>query len=174
MLATLVMTIIGADRPGLVELVSARVADHGGNWLESRLSHLGGQFAGLVRVAVPEERAAALTRTLTELEKQGLRVVIQSAGDGQPAPGLVVVLSLVGHDRPGIVRQITGVLAEHQVNVEEFSSECVSAPMDGSTLFQAQATVSVPPTSSLAAVRRDLEKIAADLMVDVQLNPPER
>ncbi|MCW5550466.1 MAG: glycine cleavage system protein R, partial [Opitutaceae bacterium] len=31
MLTTLVMTIIGADRPGLVQLVAATVADHGGN-----------------------------------------------------------------------------------------------------------------------------------------------
>ena len=45
MIESLVMTIIGADRPGLVEMVAARVADHGGNWLESRMCHLGGELA---------------------------------------------------------------------------------------------------------------------------------
>src|SRR4051812_3506563 len=40
----LVMTIIGPDRPGLVELLASLVAEHGGNWLESRMSHLAGQF----------------------------------------------------------------------------------------------------------------------------------
>src|SRR5215208_771327 len=56
MLATLVMTVIGADRPGLVQMVAARVADHGGNWLESRMCRLGGQFAGILRIEVAKER----------------------------------------------------------------------------------------------------------------------
>ena len=61
MLANLVMTVIGADRPGLVEMVATRVADHGGNWLESRMCRLGGQFAGILRVEVPGERRDGLS-----------------------------------------------------------------------------------------------------------------
>jgi glycine cleavage system regulatory protein len=81
------------------------------------------------------------------------------------------VLELVGQDRPGILRSVSGVFAAHGVNVEELSSERVSAPMGGGTLFQARATVLVPATTSLAAVRGDLEKIAADLMVDLRIAP---
>jgi len=73
MLTNLVMTLIGADQPGLVQLVAARVADHGGNWLESRMSHLGGQFAGIVRVEVPAEKADGLVRALQQLDAAGLR-----------------------------------------------------------------------------------------------------
>ncbi|MBI5382841.1 MAG: ACT domain-containing protein [Opitutae bacterium] len=174
MLATLVMTIIGADRPGLVQLLAARVTEHGGNWLESRMCRLGGQFAGLARAEVPTAQVAALATALQALESQGLRVVVHTEGAASaPVPaGTVVQLDLVGQDRPGIVSQVSGVLAAHGVNVEEFASECVSAPMDGSMLFQARATVRIPPTTQLAALRVDLEKIAADLMVDVQLRPP--
>jgi len=181
MLATLVMTVIGADRPGLVQLVAARVADHGGNWLESRMCHLGGQFAGILRVEVPAERSEELVRVLRGLEADGLRVIIH-AEDGGFAParftaaagsgtahGSVATLELVGQDRPGILRSVSGVLAAHGVNVEELSSERVSAPMGGGTLFQARATVLVPAGKSLPAVRADLEKIAADLMVDLKL-----
>jgi glycine cleavage system regulatory protein len=67
MLSTLVMTVIGADRPGLVQLVAATVADHGGNWLESRMCHLGGQFAGILRVEVATERADELVGALHRL-----------------------------------------------------------------------------------------------------------
>ena len=49
---TLVLTLIGPDRAGLVEAVAAVVADHGGNWLESRMSRLAGQFAGILEVEV--------------------------------------------------------------------------------------------------------------------------
>lgn len=172
MLTTLVMTVISADRPGLVQLVAACVADHGGNWLESRMCHLGGQFAGILRVEVPAARSDELVRALGQLEGAGLRVIVHAESGGAPAAhGSVAMLELVGQDRPGILRSVSGVLATHGVNVEELASERVSAPMGGGTLFQARATVLVPPSVNLVAVRSDLEKIAADLMVDLKLQP---
>lgn len=172
MLSTLVMTIIGADRPGLVELVTARVADHSGNWLESRMCRLGGQFAGIARVEVPGEQTAALTRALESLSAQGLRVLVQTEPAASTTPranGVRARIDLVGQDQPGILRQITTVLAAQRINVEELASECVSAPMDGSTLFQARISVLLPTDTDLAGVRASLEKIAADLMVDLSL-----
>ena len=81
------------------------------------------------------------------------------------------MLGFVGQDRPGIVRQISHALARHGVNVEELSTECASAPMSGETLFKAQARLFVPPDCDLTVLRRELEKIAADLVVDVSLQP---
>jgi glycine cleavage system regulatory protein len=172
MLATLVMTVIGADRPGLVQMVASRVADHGGNWLESRMCRLGGQFAGILRVEVAAERRDELVNALRTLEVDGLRVIIHAEGAAAIATAgsaPLVHVEIVGHDRPGILRSVSGVFAAHGVNVEELSSERVSAPMGGGTLFQAHAVVSVPPNVKVSAVRAELEKIAADLMVDVKL-----
>lgn len=176
MLATLVMTIIGADRPGLVQLVAARVADHGGNWLESRMCHLGGQFAGILRVEVAAQRVDELVGALHRLEADGLRVIVHAESGGAVVKdaGAVAILELVGTDRPGILRSVSGVFAAHGVNVEELSSERVSAPMGGGTLFQARATVLVPAGVKLATVRADLEMLAADLMVDLKLVPAAR
>ena len=172
MLSTLVMTVIGADRPGLVQLVAARVADHGGNWLESRMCHLGGQFAGIVRVEVAAERTDELVGALHRLESNGLRVIVHAgSGVAVNSTGLIATLEVVGQDRPGILRAVSGVLAAHGVNVEELTSERVSAPMGGGTLFQANATVVVPAAANLAAVRAALEKIAADMMVELKLRP---
>ena len=179
MLSTLVMTVIGADRPGLVQMVAARVADHGGNWLESRMCRLGGQFAGILRVEVPAERNDELLNALRTLELGGLRVIIHAEGSSSGhAPtgvnGSLATLELVGMDRPGILRSVSGVFAAHGVNVEELASERVNAPMDGGVLFQVRATVFVPDAVKLAVVRTDLEKIAADLMVDLKLVPVEK
>lgn len=175
MLATLVMTVIGPDRPGLVQLLATRVADHGGNWLESRMCRLGGQFAGLLRVEVAEEQSDALRRALAGLEAEGLNVIVHPDGS-TPMPaatGAIATLELVGNDRPGILRSISAVLAAHRVNVEELASERVSAPMGGGTLFQARAKILVPAGANLAAMRADLEKLAADLMVDLTLHPAD-
>jgi glycine cleavage system regulatory protein len=172
MLATLVMTVIGADRPGLVKMVAARVADHGGNWLESRMCRLGGQFAGILRVEVAVARRDELVNALRTLEVDGLRVIIHAEGGADrtaAAKGALASVEIVGTDRPGILRSVSGVFAAHGVNVEELASERISAPMDGGVLFQARATVLLPPEVKFALVRADLEKIAADLMVDVKL-----
>jgi glycine cleavage system regulatory protein len=179
MLATLVMTVIGADRPGLVQMVAARVADHGGNWLESRMCRLGGQFAGILRVEVAAERRDELLDALRTLEVDGLNVIVHAEADVaiaacEAGSGSLVAVELVGTDRPGILRNISGVFAAHGVNVEELASERVNAPMDGGVLFQARATVFVPAKVRLGDVRADLEKIAADLMVDLKLVPVER
>jgi glycine cleavage system regulatory protein len=151
-------------------MVAAGVADHGGNWLESRMCRLGGQFAGILRVEVPAANADALRRALLDLEAKGLRVTVHTEGGTLPAmTGSTVTFELVGQDHPGILRQVSAVLAAHGVNVEELASECVSAPMGGGNLFQARATVLVPPSANMSALRADLEKIAADVMVDLKL-----
>lgn len=174
MLATLVMTVIGADRPGLVQLVSACVADHAGNWLESRMCRLGGQFAGILRVEVPEDRRDELREALGRLDASGLRVILHpETGAVGSSGGSLVNIDLVGHDRPGILRSVSAVLAQHGLNVEDLSSERISAPMGGGTLFQARALVRVPPSANLGTVRQDLEKIAADLMVDLRVQPAQ-
>jgi glycine cleavage system regulatory protein len=168
----LVMTIIGRDRPGLVDLVSGLIAKHGGNWLESQMSRLGGHFAGILRIEVPRAQQTALVEALHGLTAEGLSVVCHAdapeAATGQPAS---VRLELVGQDRPGIVSQISHALARHGVNVEELTTECSSAPMSGETLFKAQALLHVPASCHLAELRDELEKIAADLVVDVTLQP---
>jgi len=164
----LVMTVIGPDRPGLVDTVAALVAEHEGNWLESRMSRLGGQFAGILRVEVPTAREAALVAALKGLSSRGLTVVAHTDQTKTSAPaGRLSVVEIVGQDRPGIVRQITHALADYGVNVEELRTECASAAMSGETLFKARARLSIPESCGVEEIRRKLEKIAEDLIVDI-------
>jgi glycine cleavage system regulatory protein len=170
-----VLTVIGADRPGLVESLAEIVASHDANWIESRMSHLAGQFAGLLRVQVPEDRAEALIAGLDALSSSGLRVQVQSA---DAAPGTTaerhVELELVGQDRPGIVREISRALASRDVNVEELETWCSSAPMSGEMLFHARAALRLPGNGALDELRKALERLGDELMVDVSLDPPSR
>src|ERR1041385_8282489 len=132
----LVMTVIGPDRPGLVDTVAGLVAEHEGNWLESRMSRLGGQFAGILRVEVTAAKEAALVEALKTLGSRGLAVVVHTDQTKTDAPaGRLSVVEIVGQDRPGIVREISHALAEYGVNVEELRTECASAAMSGETLF---------------------------------------
>ncbi len=167
---SLVMTVIGQDRPGLVESVAALVAEHGGNWLESRMSRLGGHFAGILRVEVPSENESPLVAALKQLAARGLTVVVHpDQPKPLPAAARQSVLDIVGQDRPGIVREISHALAGFGVNVEELQTECASAAMSGETLFKAHARLSIPESCDTAQIRQQLEKIAADLIVEISL-----
>ena len=166
--SSLVMTIIGEDRPGLVDSVAALIVEHGGNWLESRMSRLGGQFAGILRVAVPEEREDSLVSALRNLRT--VTIVVQTdQAKVEGATQTLWVLEIVGQDRPGIIREISRVLAQRHVNVESLETECASAAMSGEPVFKARALVQIPASCNLEELRRELEKIGHDLIVDVAL-----
>jgi glycine cleavage system regulatory protein len=163
-----VMTIMGRDRTGLVESLAKLIADSGGNWLESRMCRLGGEFAGILRVGAPENQEKEFLQSLQELKSQGLTVVIQQ-DEAQPVqkPAHTAILSLIGHDRPGIIYQISAVLAQQKINVEELETECSSAPMSGDLIFNATARLQIPATCDVAELRKNLEEIGSELMVDI-------
>jgi glycine cleavage system regulatory protein len=165
----LVLTLIGPDRPGLVESMADRVAAHGGNWLGSRMARLAGQFAGILHVEVADERLAQLRASLAELESQGVKVVAVGGATSEPGGERTMDLDLVGQDHPGIVRDVAHVLLHHGVNIEELTTDRTSAPMAGGRLFRTRARLHVPEGANLDGLRHDLEEIADDLMVDLTL-----
>lgn len=168
---SLVLTILGPDRPGLVEQIARLVAAHDGNWLESRMAHLAGQFAGILRVEVDATQAESLTQSLVGLATSGLESIIHpdpsaaAATDDRP----LLHLDLLGQDRPGIVREITRVLAALAVNVEELQTEVRAAAETGQPLFHAAAQLRLPPHVTEDTLRSELEAVAADMMVDLKL-----
>lgn len=169
--AALVLTLIGRDRPGLVDQLAALVADHGGNWLESRMSRLGGEFAGILRLTVPGAEEERLRQHLAALGPAGLTVMVKRDDAPTNAPAQLLHLELIGQDRPGIVRQIARALAAQGANVEELVTECTSAPMTGEPIFKASVRLALPPGGEWTRLRAELERIASDLMVDLDLHP---
>ena len=168
MSVSLVLTVIGDDRPGLVEQLSSAISRHGGNWLESSMSHLSGKFAGIVCVAIDESRLEALQEELTA--QPGLRITAEVSGSAALRPDRRLSLALVGHDRIGIVREVSQVLARHAVNVEELNTHTASAPMSAEILFHATAELTANASVDTRALIRDLEQISNDLMVDITLD----
>lgn len=176
-MATLVITVLGEDRPGLVSSLADVVAAHGGSWGRSQLAQLAGTFAGIVTVDVPGDRAEALARAVGDLE--GLDTTVRSAvgtldGGGGPEEGATFHLDLVGHDQPGIVQQVSGVLAQQGVSVERLDTRVVPAPQAGGSLFEARAVFRAPEDADLMHLRSALEELARELQVDVTLDPGEQ
>lgn len=167
----LVLTLIGADRTGLVERVSEVIAEHGGSWEQSRMARLAGRFAGILQVRVPVDAAEALGRALAGLSNEGLSITVEDGDlDEAGETETLFVVELVGQDRPGIVREISRAVAEVGVNVLSLESQVSPAPMSGETLFTARANLQAPADLALDTLREHLERIADDLMADIRLD----
>ncbi len=165
----LVITLIGPDRPGIVDSVSEAVAANGGNWLESRMAHLAGKFAGVLCVEVAEERVAALEAALGSLEAGGLKVVVERGEAAESPSRHAMEIELLGVDRPGLLHEVSALLAALGINVEELATDRLPAAHSGDRMFHAQIRVMVPDTAGMAEVRRSLERLAGDLMVEIRL-----
>jgi glycine cleavage system regulatory protein len=171
-MATLVLTVIGDDRSGLVSALSGVVTDNGGSWEHSHMSRLAGKFAGIVVVSVPDDVVQGFLDDLTPLQSQGLLEVRAERGDdaGVSLEAVRLSLEVVGADRPGIVHAISRALAGGDVGIEELQTATREAPMAGGMLFEATATLLAPPGTSADDLRPLLEEIADELMVDLALS----
>ena len=169
-MANLVLSVVGDDRPGLVDAISGVVEAHSGNWERSQMARLGGKFAGIVQVSVADRDAEALRDALSSLGDDGLLQVSVDRTGAEPAPtGGRFVLHLVGTDRPGLLHSVSTALAEVRASIEELTSDTADAPMSGGPLFQATATVALPASVGIETIRTKLEALADRLMVDIDL-----
>jgi glycine cleavage system regulatory protein len=170
MSTSIVLTVVSEDHPGIVESLSELLEEHGGNWAESSMLSMAGQFAGILLASVPDQQAEAFFEGLARLESEGMQIVAKRSAS---APGSAAerefTLDLVGQDRPGIVHDITRILAKHQVNVQELETHCQSASMSGENLFLANAHLLIPTDASIEDLRDELEDLANELMVDIKL-----
>jgi glycine cleavage system regulatory protein len=160
-----VMTVLAPDRTGIVKALSETVAGHGGNWLESRMARMAGQFAGIVRIECEHSDADALVAALKSLD--GLSVVAHREDAPEETHHTTLILDVVGNDRPGIVRQLSSTIAGAGANLDDLHTALESAPMSGHPLFHATATVSLPDDIAPGSLIESIENLSEDLAVTV-------
>lgn len=169
----LIVSVFAPDKPGQIEQIASCIANHGGNWLESRMTHMGGQFAGIVRVDVPVDAHAQLREALQGLSVHGISVQFAEIGNEASSTSEPISMELVGNDRPGIVREVTRLLTQQGVNVEQWVTHVEPAPMSNETLFHANAVLGLPENLSLDQLQKSLEDLADELMVELKVKAQE-
>ena len=163
----LVLTVIGEDKSGIVESLAKVISDHSGNWLESSMSQLAGKFAGILRVSVGEDECDSLISSLNGLSDELKLVIERVSCENYDETHQIIEVSLIGNDRPGIIREISRAVTDLSVNFEKLTSECTPAPMSGDVLFKASASLKIPQGLSVDLLRNALENLADDLIVDI-------
>lgn len=163
----LIISVMTNDRPGLVETLSTIIKNHNGNWLESRMAQLAGKFAGIVRVQVSNNHKEAMEADLLALRTQGWVISLEASEAESTEKRAGAVLSIVGNDRPGIVKDVAQVLAAKSVNVLELNTQFESAAMSAEPLFKTQAQIEIPTSVDFDEVKDSLENLSNDLMVEI-------
>lgn len=165
----LVLTVLSDDRPGVVEQLAQTISQHHGNWLESRMAQLAGKFAGILQVAVAQEHQHQLQAALNDLNNKGFKIVVDNAVNTAKPEYREFSFSVVGNDRPGIVREIAQAFAARHINMGELETACSSMPWSGEPLFEATGVIEVPKAVDMNELYDYLDKIADDLAVDIRL-----
>ncbi len=170
MSADIVFTLTGPDRVGLVEEVTGAFVELGGNVESSRMARLGGEFAILMLVTLPDEHIAKIEASLSALTSAGYKITTSRTGrdaavehTGWPRYRVEVR----GADHEGIIHDIAHGLSASAINVESMDTETTPAPVSGTPLFSLRAIVAVPPSLSPEGWRAELEHAASQANVDV-------
>ena len=167
---SLVVSIVGGDRQGIVSSLAERAQRFGANWAASRMTRLAGEFAGMVHLEVPREKADALATALRDLASSGLQVVVaRSDGANLPSSLRVVELELVGEDRLGIVSNLTKLLAGRGISIESIHTDIVRSGVSGKQTFKIEAHLLVPAALSVEALQQEVGTLASEMMLDIAL-----
>ncbi len=170
----LVITLTGPDQVGLVERFTKLVLEYHGNVDASRMARLGGVFAILMLVTVPEEDFDAFRTEIRNLRKEGFKLTTNETeqSDSQQYTGwMPYEIELRGADHEGILHGVTRFLAEKGINIETLDTNMVKAPMSGIPLFMMDAVVVVPPGINPHQWRDGLEEIGDRLNVEIDVSP---
>ena len=169
------VSALGADRPGIVAGVTGVLVDVGCNLEDTSMTILRGHFAMMLVVAGPDDLSAdrledALAPVAAELD---LVMAVRAIADDVPTSpvGDDWVVSVYGADRPGIVHQVTRLLAERGVNVVDLSTKVIGDP--DRPVYAMVLEVTLPKGTEPSDLEGDLRRLAEELGVECSLHPDE-
>lgn len=173
MRSNIVFTLTGKDRIGIVEEVTQLFLAHGGNVEMSRMARLGGEFAILTLVSLPQGETAKLGETFGKLTAQGYKITssLTHQKDVENQEGWrPYQIEVRGADHEGIIHEIARYLSTEGINIEAMDTGTKSAPLSGTTMFTMVAVVAVPPSLLSKDWKNELQKVADKLDVEINVS----
>ena len=147
--------------------------DYSCNMEESKMAVLGGEFAILVLVSGEEDDVNRLLsdisvgKLMDGLEIAARRTTHRAHRDN----GRPYRIESISLDTPGIVHSITGLLREHNVNIDDLETVTSGAPFTGAPMFHMRITTMIPPEVKVSHLRALLSEVASDHDLDIRVVP---
>lgn len=166
MKSILISTISGPDSLGIIKSLAHATRGIGGEWLTSKVMKLDGQFAALMKLSIDETSEDALK---TELQKQFPDLTFSYAeiveAKGQPAK--TINLEIDCKDRPGLTKDITNILSNLDLTVENMEFNRFHVSSIGEAVFSAKLSLAVPEETSSEDLAEEIETLSDDVRVNV-------
>jgi glycine cleavage system transcriptional repressor len=169
----MVLSALGADRPGLVDELAHQVAESGCQVGESRMTVLGGEFAVIMLISGNWNSVAKFENLVPRTQENlGLHIQIKRTQErSDSAKVLPYAVEVVSIDRSGIVSDVANFFARRHINIEEVYTSTYPAPHTRTDMFSLHMTVGIPGEMSIAAVRGEFMDFCDDLNLDAVLAP---
>jgi glycine cleavage system regulatory protein len=134
--------------------------------LTSKVIKLGGQFAAIMNVVVAEELEDQLKSGLAQ-KFPSLHFVYAAPSESSPMATKTINLVVDCIDRPGLTGDLSNILANLDIVVEDM--ECKRFAMDGigDTVFSARLTLTVPEAADSVIIAGEIEAMSEDVRVNV-------
>lgn len=174
MRTTVVFTLTGPDRVGIVEEVTEILVARDCNVETSRMARLGGEFAMLMAVTLPAKKRDQLESAFEHLVSEGYRVCLSTHDHGEgtvPADSAPYRIEVTGADHEGIVHEIARGLARAGINIESMETGTTPSPISGTPLFMMTAVVAVPPEVADSQWIATLDAAGTQAGVDITVSP---
>jgi len=169
---SLVITAIGADRPGIVNELTEILLKAGLNIEDSRMSVLGGEFAVMLLVTGNDISIDSVNQQKdsisTSLDLSVLiKPTISSSNQSDDHTRYKIIVD--GMDNPGIVHKLARYLSQHSINIVNMQTDSSHAPHTGTPMFTVNMLVDIPSGQVIEQVENDFGALCDELNMDVEL-----
>lgn len=158
-----VLTLVGADQPGIVAAVSGALYRAGCSLGQASMMRLGGNFAIMLRVAHSDadDLRAILAEVCNEL-KLHLHID-EDVAETDLAQEPDVQVTVYGADRSGIVAEVTGALAEAGLNIIDLDTDTAGQGKNAIYIMTMEGTAS----RGVEALQAALDTLELDIEVNI-------
>ncbi len=165
--------VLGTDEVGIVKDITKALFEIGANINDSSHTIIGNQFAMLLLISTPTSFTLdQINKGFQEVrENRGLTVQAHKVKDEDMRrkisdPGQLCVIHLYGADKPGIVYQVTNLLATNNVNITDLSTRRFGS--ESNPIYIMYLEAEVPNEIDTKKLGDDLNKLAANLSVEIK------
>jgi len=111
--------------------------------------------------------AETLRESLSQLNRAGLQIFLVRADNPDEEQSNTYNLDVLGHDRPGILSEVTQIMKSFGANIQEIETELKSAPEAGHLLFHASLTLTLTDKNTMGRLTEALEDLSPELQVSL-------
>jgi glycine cleavage system regulatory protein len=160
----IMVTINGSNQADLVKILSEKTHALGGKWINSKISHIDEYFAGLIKIEIGSDH---VERLINDFKSLAMNVEAVVLGAALQETLTHMELNIDAKDRPGLVHDISEVLSENSIRVENMECHRLGLADVSGTVFTSQFKIAVADNFNKEQLLNSLQEISGDLVIDL-------